>query len=191
MTLQNLLRNIWIKLRKRPENNKTQCNDNNEIVVLIDWPNIFLNMKSKDPQNFNVKARIENLLEWIKKIGRIKIIFVFTPRNLTIGNEELFLQFGFIQVLCPIITEESQNRDTTDDYLITVGKECLGDENISHLCLVSGDSDFIPLLERTKAKGIKIGIIAASNASLSASLIKYADFEPKIGGNMLYIIPSL
>ena len=68
-------------------------------------------------------------------------------------------------------------RDTVDETLTDLGEKLINSMKLSHLCVASGDKDFVPLYLDAIAKGLKTVTIAASETSLSLApeLIEVSD----------------
>lgn len=73
-------------------------------------------------------------------------------------------------------------QDTVDGNLIALGdfltSKKHGLKEITHVCLCSGDEDYLSFLERVAKRGLKIIIVAGDMTSLSANLIRMAERDP-------------
>lgn len=161
-------------------------------LVLIDWPNLLLNLsiKPNDPKRFNLNQGFKKLIRWIEEATEIKMVFLFTPMGMISGHSELFHRLGFFVILCPTLPPSNSGQklvDTTDDYMIKLGMKIVDQQTgLTHLCLVSGDADFIPLVEKSKERGLKIMITAGDIQSLSSNLSRQASPYPKSSKKMIH-----
>ena len=158
------------------------------ILVLIDWDNLFLNlMDIYKPEKLNLSFHFDNLKKWLEEIGQIWAVFVFAPQHLNVWHRKFLQEREFFLVTCTKIKtgETPEEIDTVDETLIKLGELLLSYPDITHLCLVSGDADFIPLLEKAKKEGVKRAIAVASVKPLSRNLLPLADTHPKTRKKMI------
>jgi len=161
----------------------------NKVLVLIDFDNLSINFQMKP-----IIEELEKTLKQIsKEVGAILKVFVFIPYHSALPFAESFYKAGFFTVLCPKVkTKDVQVEiDTTDKTLIQLGNELLEDiPGITHLCLGSGDADFLPLLRKASRYGLDISIIAGDEISLSSEIAEMADKKPNNKEKMIYILSS-
>ena len=167
-------------------------------LVLIDWENV-----SKDimegryvPERFSRSIAIERLFKWIEdEADEIFDTFLFTPIYMIYTDYQLFHDNNLVPITCPKVPLGSlEQRDTVDAMLIQKGLKWITHPSLTHLCLVSGDSDFIPLLKQAKERGLLIMLSALDPAllknpeypSLSKELAEMADISPKTGKKMIH-----
>lgn len=151
----------------------------NRILFLIDFENILQNLKQlPSPENLSFLAGFDRLIKEVAQdIGEIIDVFVFLPPHLaSIYGEDLY-RAGFFIIVCPKIRDKTGEQiDTTDETLIRFGHRAIDElDNITHLCLGSGDRDFGPLVRRAIRKRLKIIVVTASQQSLATELITLAD----------------
>ena len=167
-----MIKDYWLKVLKEIKQSFLKKSaEKGSALVLIDWENIVQNWPSKgiNLTYDSVYQRFTNLLKRVtKEAGAVFAVYVFSPDYLTSTWAETFWELGFPVINCPKIKKESE-KDTVDETLIREGKKLIN-LPISHLCVVSGDSDFIPLYDEASRKNIKIIIVAASLDSLSRDL---------------------
>lgn len=151
-----------------------------KILVLVDFPNLLLNMA--EIPSFREMATRDALQNLISKIaretkGEVVGTFVFVPPEMANVFGEIFYATGFFIVFCPKIRDKERIlKDTTDEHLITLGETLLEHvSDLTHLCLGSGDQDFMPLVRKALNKGLQIIIVAGSEKSLSRELKRLAD----------------
>jgi hypothetical protein len=167
-------------------------------LVLIDWENI-----SKDiiegryvPERFSREVALVRLFEWIKgEAEEIFDTFLFSPLFIVYTDFKLFHDHGLVSTTCPKVPLGSpEKKDTVDTILIEKGLKWITHPELTHLCLASGDSDFIPLVKEAKKIGLKIMLSALDPAVarvpgrqfLSKELAKMADISPKTGQPMIH-----
>ena len=77
-------------------------------------------------------------------------------------------------------------KDIVDDTIIWFAETMVGHRDIKWVCLVSGDGDYVPMLKRIKAEGIKIALVVPTVAAYSRldNMAQLVDFHPKTGKKM-------
>lgn len=163
---------------------------NNKVLLLIDWENLLSSTVSIPPEKFSLDAGLNNLIEKItQEVGIIIGIYVFVPPHLVSTWGEKFKKEGFFIICCPKIkTKTGEEKDTVDEELSRFGMKMVAQiSDLTHLCLGSGDQDFIPLLQEAKQRGLKIIIATGNLQSLSAELIRFAEKDPITGKRRVYL----
>lgn len=154
----------------------------NKILVLIDFENLQKNLETTPiPEKFSITAGFDKLFKKIsQEVGEIDSVFIFVPQHAASVWGETFHELGFFTLFCPEVKNKSGRKiDTTDETLIAFGKKMINQiPELTHLCLGSGDKDFIPLVREAIRKGLKIIITAGDYNSLSSELIKLVDKKP-------------
>ena len=99
---------------------------------------------------------------------------------------EYFQQNGIFPIVCPKIG--ANKADTADATLIKWGLEVLLPHmsGITHLCVGSGDIDFIQLQEEAQKKGLQLIIAIGTPDSLSGEVEKGVSRDPRTGKPMVY-----
>lgn len=137
-------------------------------LVLLDLENLLMNVHLGSRGEFLFTDRLGRAIEQLKKRGRIILGFAFTPRHLIPTYEKFFDEKGFFVVSCPRIRTGREEKDTTDDNLIAVGKILINNiPDFTHLCLGSGDRHFMSLLKSAREKELKITAVVGNVNSLS------------------------
>jgi hypothetical protein len=168
-------------------------------LVLIDWENISRDLReavSIGPIGFSLKSAFIQTLNWIVfEANGIFDLFLFSPLHLVSTDSELFSELGIVPMACPKMTMgRVKKRDTVDRTLIKKGEKWVTHQEVTHLCLLSGDSDFIPMIKTAKALGRKIMISALDpkfakdpkRPFLSKTLAKLADVSQITGYPMIH-----
>ena len=161
-----------------------------EVLVLVDWENLLRSMDVPPPEKFSLSSGIEKLMDWLESIGEVFGVFVFAPSYMVTGHLEIFHEHGFFTILCPKIPSEGRQEptDTTDSILISFGEKIISAlTQLTHLCIVSGDEDFTPLIKKATQQGLKIAIAAGSHSSLASELISLANKHPVTKKTMVHI----
>jgi len=152
-------------------------------LVLIDFENLLLALETESDKILleeKTPTLTERLNELTKRIARevaeVVAVFVFIPRFSTMWSKE-FHKSGFFMIYCPkILNKESQEVDTVDETMIQFGQLMIQQiPDLTHLCIASGDQDFIPLIRQAIQKGLKTIVVPGSNRSLSLELKRVAD----------------
>ncbi len=185
----------------------------NKIAVFIDDDNISMNMKTALPEKFSTELGYKRFKDWLSSFGETALVFVFAPDNSALVKGEFFYKQGFISVSCPILMdrEEMERREksdfermiqgetvevesknppvinTTDETMRKTAKIVIEHmSEITHICIASGDADFIPIVTAAKAKGKKVMIMISGLRSSSKNLLKKANRDER-GKKMIHL----
>ena len=173
-------------------------------LVLIDYENAAKHIQEGRfiPEKFrgNVFA-INRLFTWIRsEVDNIFDTFLFSPLHIVYTDYQLIHDIGLVPTTCPKVPLGSPFRkDTVDPILIEKGLKWITHPALTHLCLVSGDGDFIPLVKAAKKRGLKIMLSALDpsfarvpgRTFLSKDLAKLADISPKTGESMIHFFSPM
>jgi len=165
-----------------------------EVLVLIDWDNLFICLQERFGAEMRLENRIQALIEWIKSdIGEIwrEWGFVFAPDYLTIIHRDIFVRNNLRLMICPKKQIGEMQMDTVDETLIWFGEAMLNHPEIGFICLVSGDADYVKFLEKAKKAGVKIALAPPTINSLSRDLVGYANINPKTGKKIILRLDTL
>lgn len=174
-------------------------------LVLIDWENISKNIlreRHDVPEKFSRDAALKRLFAWIQsEVDEIFDTFVFAPVYMMYTDYQLLYNNKLVPTTCPKVPLGSADKkDTVDAILIEKALKWMTHPCITHICLVSGDSDFMRILKRAKRRGLKVMISGPDPAmsrdpdrpSLSKELADMADVSEKTGKKMLhYFSPTI
>ena len=150
-------------------------------VLLVDWENLTVNLGWK--KEFTPESVSQGFLKLKEQIGQemgeIVSVYVFAPSHLASSTvwEKTFYELKFPVIICPKVTDEKEGgeRDTVDEILIREGRKLIKNMNLSHLCVASGDGDYVPFYQDAIAMGLKTVTIYASDDSLARELMKVSD----------------
>lgn len=162
----------------------------NKVLFLIDWENLLSSAASIPPEKFSLEAGLNRLIEKIsQEIGAITGIYVFLPPHLASTWGETLRKQGFFIVLCPKVRDKTgEECDAVDEELIRFGTKVINQmPDLTHLCLGSGDQDFVPLLREAQHQGLKIVLATGSLQSLSNEIIPFAERGPA-GKRRVYLL---
>lgn len=130
--------------------------DKPDIALLVDGPNMLRKQHSLDL----AKVRKE-----VQKYGNLRISKIYLD------------QYASDKLIEAMINQGFDTEITTGDVDVTMAIEAMEyalDKNIDILALMTRDTDYRPVLVKTKAKGKKT-IIVASDVAFSAALKNTAD----------------
>ncbi len=163
------------------------------IIILFDLENCTISLgNTYGPGEIQLGARLARLRSWLERnFGHVLGGFVFSPAH--IGEHYLTVcrRNNLFVIFCPKECLEIPEyeikkgkmitvRDTVDSTLMEFGKMMFDHSDANCLCLVSGDDDFVPLLEAAKERNIKRIIVPPTLGSLSKrakGLVRLADQE--------------
>ncbi|MEK7541028.1 MAG: NYN domain-containing protein [Patescibacteria group bacterium] len=190
-----------------------------KIAVFIDNDNIEINMKSEPLEKLSMDIGWERFKIWLSSYGDIAFIFVFAPEDKIRTDGKYFYKQGFIPVSCPIIINEEERRkrdsedmelllkegkdrefdplqlvptiNTTDEIMIKTAQELIPIiSRITHVCIASGDEDFLPIAKMAKKNGKKIMIMISDYKSPSKELLLQASIGPN-GKKMIHLFDPI
>ena len=173
-------------------------------LSVIDWENLRNGIrKGNYPRGrINYAAGFEKLFTWIRsEAEEIFDTLLFAPPHITFTDYGMFYKLGLVATTCPKMPQGSTSqRDTVDGILIEKGLKWITHPALTHLCVVSGDADFMPLVRAAQARELKIMIAGLDPAlardighpPLSKDLAATADISPTTGQPMLhYFSPTI
>ena len=174
--------------------------DNNKVLLLIDWENVIYSLIGLGPHEMDLSNRIKKLVEWVKKeIGELlgDNGYVFTPAHFAAYHREICVQNNLRIIICPkrksCTIPPQKEEDTVDETLMWFGNMMLVHPDVKTICLVSGDEDFVPFLEQAKKLGKKIVLVPPTLSSLSASkkIVRLADKDEATGKPLILILSKI
>ncbi len=149
------------------------------VLLLIDFPNLICNAKLPPPEQLSFEKGFDRLvLKIAEDVGRIVGIFVFVPPNLASIWCDLFHKQGFFTIVCPKVRPKRgvEEIETVDQTMIEFGKKIIPlIPSLTHLCIASGDVDFLPLSKIAAQNGLRTLIVTGSWDSLSKELRESAE----------------
>lgn len=178
----------------------------NKIAVFLDYDNIKINMKTEPPEKLSEEIGYKRLMNWLSEFGEVIVVFVFAPAITIAAYIQFFYELDFISVACPVFyrtkkedpsllneielqeyePEEIISINKTDDVMIKTAEMVIDNmPDITHICIGSGDGDFLRIAEMAKIKGKKV-MIFFSNYRPSRELVAFAD-KTSVNKPMLYL----
>jgi len=157
-------------------NTKTKSIDKkrNKIAILTDFPNMEIGLKNSGwPVPFDYEV-IEN---FARRKGEIILSRIYGDWNYLKKSKMFLSQFDVELVNVPhVLVMGNQKKDTVDTKLaMDAGMMLYEYPDINMVIIVSGDSDFIPVIKTLKEfKSIKV-IVIGERKSMSNSLGRVAD----------------
>lgn len=173
--LRHVLRFFTQRLSPQPREN--------EILFLVDLENISINfdLPTEDPLSYSLSEAFDKIIEQLVKTGRVGMIFAFASQQSTVPLINMLYTKRLHLFVCPKVVIDKvgpsiEKKDTVDARLIEVGRDLLSRmPSVTHLCLGSGDGDFVPFVIWAKHQGLKIIIAAGNRQSLARELAELAD----------------
>jgi uncharacterized LabA/DUF88 family protein len=135
------------------------------VYLAVDAENLFLAYKGKAQLNHAA------LIQYAASLGEPVCTALYTPRERNGGKQLPFIhsmrKLGFSQVVDRPWREQpnGKRKSDLDTYLIIDAVRAMDNGRIDLLVLVSGDSDFVPLLEMAHQLGIPTHVIAAQEVT--------------------------
>ena len=179
-----------------------------EVLLLIDWDNLFLSLYSRfGIHEMQVERRIKGIIEWIKKdLGGIwgNCGFLFAPGHLSIFHQEICARNNLKLIIClkrHLATPKKSDKtgklmfkeDTVDENIIWFAETLAGHPYFQIVCLVAGDNDYVPLFEKLGQRGIKRALAVPTIDSLSKTkkLINLVDKHPETQQKMILRVDQI
>ena len=185
-----------------------------DVLLLVDWENLWYSLLSRYSgrvEETHLEKRLEKMIAWLG--GRRRLLgaelvgenlteghgFAFAPEHLNQIHREILTDQGFWLMTCPkkLLKEarekpkspgEMETRvDTVDQTIIDFTLMMTGHNDIKTVCLVSGDRDYIPLLEELGRRGIKRALVPPTVDSLArdVKITRLVDRDPKTNRKMI------
>jgi hypothetical protein len=147
---------------------------NKKVKVYIDASNVLISMKQK-----NLSLEIDNFFVYLKDKFRSENIFYFTPnwkkenttfekisniKNVEIIYKEIYNQNSKLKTNCDV------------DIAFKLTKDILNNE-VEEIVLISGDGDFIPILDFAINRKINVRIIGGTKESTAKIIKKRNEFR--------------
>lgn len=162
----------------------------NKILLVIDWDNLASNMIAS-VRNYSLAKGFKRLVEQLTQVGELSVVFVFGPPDSISKDLRAFHDEGFWPIPCPRETEKrtGDSIDVVDSKIVAFVRDMLElMPDLTHICIGSGDGDFIkPLVKVSKRRGKKIMVVSGKLRSLSQELKDLADEHPLTGERMVFL----
>lgn len=151
---------------------------------------------------FSIKAGFENSFDWIKTFGQILFVHFYFGRSQIMKDElwhDLWLkykdEFLIESIYCPRKKPDIREKpDNVDAHLIEHSRRMVNSyvdpcgDKADCFCLMSGDSDYRPLIWQLRKKEIKIAFVLGSEKSFSGVYrdIQVAGMHPVTGEELVH-----
>lgn len=135
------------------------------IYLAVDAANIFYALRP------GARLDYEALLSLARRRGRISESAIYIPCDAGIAREKRLLvalkHMGYTRVISRTLRRRPNNQQKSDiDVALALDVwETTHHRQIDVVMLVSGDSDFIPLVERLQQRGIVVDVIGPAGAT--------------------------
>jgi len=163
-----------------------------KVLLLIDWENVFYTLFADfGPDKMNLDLRFKKLMAWIKEeLGKLlgECGFIFAPEHFTTYHREICIQNNLKIMICPKRQIENGEEDTVDETIIWFGKMMMEHPEVKFLCLVSGDEDYVPLLQEAEKNSIHIALVVPTLNALSTNkrIVNFIGYHPKTKKKMVF-----
>ena len=158
-----------------------------DVAVFFDYENIVFSVRN----NFNVNANFEDLMDKCKEFGRVVVAHAFADWNRqSSAMIPALISNGFDPVYVPSFLmgsdgQQSVRKNAVDMYMAIDAMDVLHNRrNVDTFILLTGDSDFLPLVNAIRRSGnrvIAIGVDGSSSSHLAQSVddfIFYSQVSP-------------
>jgi len=179
-----------------------------EVLLLIDWENLFFRLFDRfGAESMLIERRMAMLIEWTKQnVGELLggHGFIFAPEHMSFFHQQICVQNNLRLMTCPKrqLTSPKRNQktgemqteeDTVDETIIWFANLMMRHPNFRFICLVTGDSDFVPLLKEMGEHNIKRALIVPTIDSLSKTkeLINLVDRHPGTHKRMILSLDKI
>lgn len=144
---------------------KSEPEKKNRLAILIDYENV-----SREASLQGKILDFDKLLEECLEIGSIDFVFVFVPAHLVSYRLPGYIyNKGAYVVACPGAYNSGglKEKDRVDTIMSEIGLKLVERSDLTHVVIVSHDSDFLRLANNTKLHGKKVIAIAGENISFA------------------------
>jgi uncharacterized LabA/DUF88 family protein len=137
-------------------------NDNAQVAVFIDYDNIEISASDKMGKDVDVEWSL--VLEAAAQIGRVVVRRAYADWSSYGGDRQRELLGSGVEL---VHVSSKRGKNAADIRIVIDALEFMfsGNDNITHVMLVSGDGDFTELVHRLRGRGIKVVGLGVSGAS--------------------------
>ncbi len=137
-------------------------NDNAQVAVFIDYDNIEISASDKLGKDVDVEWSL--VLEAAAQIGRVVVRRAYADWSSYGGDRQRELLGSGVEL---VHVSSKRGKNAADIRIVIDALEFMtsGNDNITHVMLVSGDGDFTELVHRLRGRGIKVVGLGVSGAS--------------------------
>lgn len=157
----------------------TENSEPKDVAVFFDFENIVFSVRN----NYNINANFEDLMDKCKEFGRVVVARAFADwsRHSSAMITSL-ISNGFDPVYVPSFTTTNEGQSTirknaVDMYMAIDAMDVLHSrKNVGAFVLLTGDSDFLPLINAVRREGkdvIAIGVDGSTSSHLVQSVDEF------------------
>lgn len=154
-------------------------NQSVDVAVFFDYENIVYSVRN----NYNINANFEDLMDKCKEFGRVVVARAFADWNRqSPAMIPALISNGFDPVYVPSFQmgndgHQSIRKNAVDMYMAIDAMDILHNrKNVDTFILLTGDSDFLPLVNAARREGnrvIAIGVDGSSSSHLAQSVDEF------------------
>ena len=161
------------------------------MLVMVDLDNILSQLGVGNPMAFSLADGFDNMMRQLGEMAPIVKTYVYGPPKTLERNASWLSRFDYTIVQCDLVPSKRdilvEKVDTVDARMIEHGTFLVQEmPGITHLCLWTGDQDFVKLARNARMAGKDVVIVAGSRKSLSPELVRFACNKPN-GEKAVYI----
>lgn len=155
-----------------------------DVAVFFDYENIVFSVRN----NYNINANFEDLMDKCKEFGRVVVARAFADWNRqSSAMIPVLISNGFDPVYVPSFQmgDNQVRKNAVDMYMAIDAMDILHNrKNVDTFILLTGDSDFLPLVNAVRREGnrvIAIGVDGSASSHLAQSVdefIFYSQVSP-------------
>lgn len=147
-----------------------------DVAVFFDYENIVFSVRN----NYNINANFEDLMDKCKEFGRVVVARAFADWNRqSSAMIPVLISNGFDPVYVPSFQmgDGQIRKNAVDMYMAIDAMDILHNrKNVDTFILLTGDSDFLPLVNAVRREGnrvIAIGVDGSASSHLAQSVDEF------------------
>ncbi|MFK7805259.1 MAG: NYN domain-containing protein [Anaerolineae bacterium] len=150
-----------------------------DVAVFFDFENIVYALRN----NYNINANFEDLMDKCKEFGRVVVAHAFADWNRHSGSmTTALISNGMDPVYVPTFFmdeggKQTPRKNAVDMYMAIDAMDVLHNrKSVDTFILLTGDSDFVPLVNAIRREGnrvIAIGVDGTTSSHLAQSVDEY------------------
>jgi uncharacterized protein (TIGR00288 family) len=150
-----------------------------DVAVFFDFENIVFSLRN----NYNINANFEDLMDKCKEFGRVVVAHAFADWNRhSPAMIPALMSNGFDPVYVPSFTmgndgQQAVRKNAVDMYMAIDAMDILHNrKSVDTFVLLTGDSDFLPLVNAIRREGnrvIAIGVDGSTSSYLAQAVDEF------------------
>jgi len=186
------------------------------VFLGIDWDNLDISLRTRfQPGQVRLEQRLKLLLAWVtSEVGELfggyernngqysqGYGFVFAPEHLSTNdyNRKMCVRHNLRIMTCPKKEKPDAegSLDSVDQSLISFAESMIINSTVRRLCIVSGDTHYLPLLRFARKHGILVAVVAPTVGSFSKhektieEVLRLVDNSPISGRKMFLRLDTM